>query len=212
MIVGSGLIASCLTDTRDRTFYAAGVSNSGCQDEAEFQRDWSRLNEHLDLPGQFVYVSTCSLADSVYVRHKHRCERLVHERGNFLICRLPIVSGVSTNPHTLLNFLNSRIARSEKFDLYPEARRNVIDVDEIAAIVRWLVKTGAHNETINVAAPFDFSMVEIVGEFERLHKKWARTVYHFGPSDKPIDTKRIARAPVNWGDDYLRDIIERRYG
>ena len=211
MIIGSGLIASCLKDERDAVFYAAGVSNSACRDEVEFQRDWSRLNENLDRPGQFVYFSTCSTADSDYVRHKHRCERLLHERGKFLICRLPIVSGRTTNPHTLLNFLNSRIARSEKFDLYPEARRNVIDTDEIATIVGWLLRTGAHNETINVAAPFDFSMVEIVGEFERLHKKWARTVDHFGAADKPIDTKRIQRAPVKWGDDYLRSAIEKRY-
>jgi len=147
----------------------------------------------------------------MYVEHKRQCEEMVRERGQYLICRLPIVAGVTTNPHTLLNFLHSRIARSEKFDLLPHARRNVIDVVEMGTIVNWLIKDGACDETVNVAAPMDYSMREIVSAFESLLQKPALVREHPGGEEPKIDVTRIADAPVAWGDDYLGAILWKRY-
>lgn len=212
MIVGSGLIAKALRDKQGVIQYAAGVSNSRCEDADEFDRDKQRLSEHLKLDGLFVYFSTCSEADTPYVKHKRECERMVEDRGNYLICRLPIVAGKTTNPHTLLNFLHSRIARSERFDLVPEARRNIIDTIDIGTVVRWLLKEGAKNETVNVAAPVDYSMKQIVGEFEQLLDK--RAVYRAQPggNEPPIDVSRIADSPVSWDGEYLGQILWKRYG
>ena len=50
-----------------------------------------------------------------YVRHKIEMERLVSDHAKFVIVRLPQVAGRTPNPHTLLNYLYARVARSEKF-------------------------------------------------------------------------------------------------
>ena len=211
MIVGSGLVASAMSDYPGVIQYAAGVSNSSCTDADEFQRDKDRLKAGLLRPGRFVYFSTCSEADSPYVAHKRECEAMVRERGDYLICRLPIVAGTTTNPHTLLNLIQDRIARSEAFDLWPDARRNIIDVIDIRAIVQWLLRCGASNETVNVAAPMDYSMREIVAAFEQLAGKPARVRIHAGGSADKIDVSRIEGAGVHWGRDYLESVLLKRY-
>jgi len=212
MIIGSGVIATALRDRTGVVQYAAGVSNSQCQDADEFKRDRDRLQSHLEDAGRFVYFSTCSNADNAYVAHKRQCEDMVRNRGGYLIVRLPIVAGKTTNPHTLLNFLNSRISRSELFDLVPEARRNVIDVIDMGIIVNWLIKSDAINETINVAAPMDYSMRDIVSSFEQLLGKRAVVREHPGGHEAPIDVSRIEDAPVCWDGDYLDGILWNRYG
>lgn len=212
MIVGSGVVAQCLDDRSDCILYAAGVSNSQCKDADEFLRDKQRLESHLHRDGLLVYFSTCSTAASDYVAHKRELETIIRARGNYLICRLPIVAGKTTNPHTLLNFLHSRIARSERFDLVPNARRNIIDTTDLSTVVRWLLRQGAKNETVNIAAPHDYSMREIVAEFEKALDKPAFVREHPGGEDPPIDVARIADAPVDWGGDYLGSIIRKRYG
>jgi nucleoside-diphosphate-sugar epimerase len=212
MIIGSGLVASGLHDMPGTVQYAAGVSNSRCEDADEFLRDKHRLAAHLSAPGLFVYFSTCSPMESAYVDHKRVCEQMVKDRGDYLICRLPIVAGKTPNPHTLLNFLYSRIARSEKFDLIPEARRNIIDMIDVSTIVRWLVKSGAKDETVNVAAPVDYSMRQIVGHFETLLNKPAFYREQPGGNEAPIDVSRIEDAPISWDGDYLGSILWKRYG
>ncbi|MCU0733796.1 MAG: hypothetical protein MUE84_19735 [Hyphomonas sp.] len=199
MIIGSGVVASCLDDRPGVVLHAAGVSNSRCEDADEFKRDRERLLSNLDRKGLFVYFSTCAASDSAYVTHKRELEALVKERGDYLICRLPIVAGKTTNPHTLLNYLHSRIARSERFDLIPEARRNIIDTTDIGTIVKWLIKTGAE-------------MRQIVAALEELTGKRAYTREHPGSPDLPVDVSRIKDAPVCWSGDYLGDVLRRYYG
>src|ERR1051326_3498083 len=146
MIVGSGLIArgflpyaQALGDT---CIYAAGVSNSSCSDASEFVRDRERLRQVLSSAPTsqlLVYFSTISIDDpasqrSKYIEHKRELEKLAQERRH-LIVRLPQTAGISPNPHTLLNYLYARISRSERFDLWRFATRNVIDIEDVARIV-----------------------------------------------------------------------------
>lgn len=212
MIVGSGVVASSLDNWTGVILYAAGVSNSRCTDADEFKRDQDRLRAHLGRPGLLVYFSTCATGDSPYVIHKRELEAMVKERGDYLICRLPIVAGKTSNPHTLLNYVHSRVSRSERFDVMPLARRNVIDVLDLSRIVKWLIKEGAENEVVNVAAPFDYSMAQIVTAFEDLTGKKAYTREHPGGDSYDIDVSRIKDAPVYFGGDYLGDILRRYYG
>ena len=51
MIVGDGLIAKALTDRKGVVFHAAGVSNSGCQDDTEFAREMGALMASCEQPG-----------------------------------------------------------------------------------------------------------------------------------------------------------------
>jgi hypothetical protein len=231
MIIGSGLIAMAFIDSgahtlRDTCFYAAGVSNSGCQDEREYLRERARLNAAMDgcrAGERFVYFSSCSIEDpasrdSAYVQHKIRMENLVRERrARHLILRLPQVAGNTPNPHTLLNYLHARIARSERFHIWGGATRNIIDVDDVVKITMDLIATeGANAETINIANPRSTVMTDIVHALERVLD--TRAVFDI--LDKgarvPIDTGRISasirRCAIAFGDAYLGNIVEKYYG
>jgi nucleoside-diphosphate-sugar epimerase len=211
MIIGSGMVASALDDRYSVVFYAAGVSNSGCTDEREYARDRARLESNLDRKGIFVYFSTASDTDSAYVRHKREMEALVKSRGDYLICRCSQIAGKTSNPHTVLNYLYARISRSEGFDYWTKARRNIIDVADVREITHWLLMNGAINETVNIAAPNDYSVVEIISAFEQLTGKNA----YARPVDKGdaqrIDTSRIDGAPVDFSGDYLGQVLRRYY-
>jgi hypothetical protein len=192
-------------------FYAAGVSDSTCTNTAEFIRERERLTEALKTDGLFVYFGTCSTDDTAYVRHKWEMEGLVRGRGNYLICRLPVVAGKSPNPHTLLNFLHARISRSEPFTLWTRARRNVIDVVDVGEIVRWVINDGVVNETIDVCAPFDYSIDQIVGAFEQLTGKKALAARVEHGSATITNRLRIAEVPIDFSGDYLGAVIRRYY-
>ena len=140
MIIGSGLLANAFLKSplniENVTIYAAGVSNSNCSDESEFKREHLRLVEALKKSPKnnvFIYFGTCSVYDPLvfktpYVIHKLEMEKIVHSHHSYHIFRLPQVAGETSNPHTLLNFLHARISRSEKFNLWENAERNIIDV------------------------------------------------------------------------------------
>ena len=214
VIIGDGMIGRAMADVhglRGTVVYAAGVSNSACVDEREFNRERQRLTEALQFPGLFIYFSTCSEEDRPYTHHKRAMEGLVKARGSYLIARLSIVAGKTPNPHTLLNFLYSRVARSERFTLRTLARRNVIDVRDVARVVDELVRAGTENETVNVAAPEDYGIREIVREFERICRKPA-IVDCVDEGDAPlIDTRRIADTVVDFSGDYLARTLRRYY-
>jgi nucleoside-diphosphate-sugar epimerase len=229
MIIGSGLLArafiSAFSYREDVCIYAAGVSNSKCTNANEFVRERQRLVDalqqakHVDA---FVYFGTCSVADpeahnTPYVQHKLAMEQLVGAHQRHLILRLPQVAGKTPNPHTLLNFLYAKIARSEAFILWRTAKRNVIDIDDIATITCQLIadKT-ARNVMLNIANPTSYPMAEIVVAMERVIGK--RAIYDIVEqgSEYPIDITTMLtaldRTTVKFGDDYLEQVIGKYYG
>jgi len=224
MLIGSGLLAKAFApafpDREDVCIYAAGVSNSGCTDKNEFERERKRLADVLRKAGQvdaFVYFGTCSVADpeaqyTPYVQHKLAMERLVSAHPRYLILRLPQVAGNTPNPHTLLNYLFARISRSESFKLWSKARRNIIDVYDVAAISNQLIDRNIlRNATINVANPVSYPMLDIVMAMEKaVGKRAIYEVFERG-SGYAIDIQAILpvldEAGVKFGTDYLERVI-----
>lgn len=230
MVVGSGLIAKAIVhhganSLGDTCFYAAGVSNSGCKDEKEFLRECKRLDAAMAgcaTSDRFVYFSTCSIEDpfsqdSEYVKHKIQMENRVRCRRRHLILRLPQVAGNTPNPHTLLNFLYTRMARSESFQIWGGATRNIIDVEDVAQIVMDLIVTeGVNAEIINIANPRTYTMLEIVRAMELTLR--CRAVYDIVDKGAAlsIDISRISasieRRKIMFGDGYLENTIKKYYG
>lgn len=229
MLIGSGLLASAFSAPfllHDRAcIYAAGVSNSGCTDVHEFDRERLRLTTALQQAKNmdvFVYFGTCSVGDpealdTPYVQHKLAMEQLASLHPRHLILRLPQVAGITPNPHTLLNYLYAKIARSEAFSLWKNAKRNIIDVDDVAAISRQLIANDmTRNITLNVANSTSYSMTEIVSTMENtVGKRAIYEVYEHG-SGYPIDVGPIFplldAAGVQFGKDYLKRVLEKYYG
>lgn len=229
MLIGSGLLAQAFaipfSQRNDVCIYAAGVSNSSCIDAQEFERERQLLSATLKQTkpvGFFVYFGTCSVVDpealnTPYVQHKLAMEQLVVAHPHHLILRLPQVAGKTPNPHTLLNFLYARISRSEVFNLWSKAKRNIIDIDDVAAIAgQFIADDSVQSVTLNIANPISYSMIDIVGAMERAVGK--RAIYYLVERDSEytIDTSAILpvfeSAGVEFGSDYLEKVMVKYYG
>lgn len=229
MIVGSGLLARTFgplySGRSDICIYAAGVSNSGCEDAHEFLREQQRVGEALSRSrhvAAFVYFGTCSAHDPEvsnrpYVQHKLAMEEMVRAHSRHVVLRLPQIAGKTPNPHTLLNYLYARISRSEAFKIWGGAKRNIIDVDDVASIARRLLADDSvRNTTVNIANPVNYSMAEIVEAMAGVVGK--RPIFEViqRGSDYPIDTgamrSALAESGVEFGENYLRKVIAKYYG
>ena len=229
MLIGSGLLAQSFavpfSQRDDICIYAAGVSNSTCVDVKEFEREQRLLSESLRQAmhvGIFVYFGTCSVADpevqnAPYVQHKLEMEKIVAAHPRHLILRLPQVAGRTPNPHTLLNYLYARISRSEAFDLWKNAKRSIIDIDDVVAIARkFILDKPAQYSILNIANPVSYSMIDIVHAMEGVLGK--RAVYYLVDrgTEYSIDTSAIEpmlkSAGVEFGGDYLLKVLKKYYG
>lgn len=228
MIIGSGLLATAMIPAfghrEDSVVYAAGVSNSHCDDPKEFSREEARLANALDKYGSadsFIYFSTCSAYDlesvnTPYVLHKMDMENMVRNHKGFLIVRLPQVAGITPNPHTLLNFLYGRLIRSERFTIWDKARRNIIDCSDAAIIVEALIKDDWRCQTVNVANDLDYSILEITRVFESVLNKVALydLVDRGGAYsiDTSLTTSYARAAGIRFDETYLERILRKYYG
>jgi nucleoside-diphosphate-sugar epimerase len=228
MITGSGLLAKAyahkFSQREDVWIYAAGVSNSACTLPDEFLRERLRLEEALQAARHspvFVYFSTCSIADpemlnTPYVQHKLAMEQIVADHPYYLILRLPQVAGHTPNPHTLLNFLYAHIARSEAFQLWSKAKRNIIDVDDVVTLSSQLIADDkCRKSTVNVANPVCYPMGDIIMTMEKVVGK--RAIYQVVDRGTayPIDTQfilpMIDKSGIEFDDSYLERVIKKYY-
>ena len=227
MIVGSGLIAGAF----EREFaggtgtlvFASGVSNSHEVDPQAFARE-ERLLRETTARGSMhvVYFSTCSILDterqqSPYVRHKVAMEDVVRELPAHSIFRLPQVAGRTSNPNTLLNFLRTRIASGDRFVVWKNAWRNIIDIDDVAAIAGHIVRgPGPHRRTMNIASPDGVRVIDLVRMFERLLGVTANYEEIDRGDFYPIDTAEAVRAAselgIQFGPDYAERVLGKYYG
>ena len=126
---------------------ASGVSNSTVTDVAQFEREETLLVNTLEEQGikRFVYFGTCSAVDpelsaSPYVRHKLKMERLIETHSvDYLICRLPQAVEHSGNKNTLMNRLYASIRNGQRFQLWRNAYRYIIDVNDVSAVASYMI-------------------------------------------------------------------------
>ena len=228
MIIGSGMMSRSFAGTLGEepgvVVYGAGVSNSRCTDQREFERERTRLAAALDAHAdadRFLYFSTCSiddreLRDSDYVCHKLRMEEMVRRHRAHLVFRLPQVAGRTPNPNTLLNYLYARIVRAERFVVWTRARRNIIDVEDVRRLALAFVDSGRRGATINLANEADAGMPEIVRTFERVTD--SRAVYdeveRGGSYRIDVSDQRslLRKAGVEFHPGYLEQVLRKYYG
>src|SRR3546814_13994321 len=99
-------------------------------------------------------------------------EALVAHHSGHIIVRLPQVAGRTPNLYTLLNFLHRHICRGERFTLYKNASRNIIDVDDVVTIVKALVLSkSVRGITLNVANPTSSPVSHLVATMEKVAGK-----------------------------------------
>lgn len=178
MVVGNGLIAqafSIFKDTEDVTIFASGVSNSNIVDTAELDREVGLLTKYLDRDACLVYFSTVSLYDSSvensqYIQHKKGIEALIASTcKKYIILRIPIVVGRSSNPHTLTNNLVNQIKGNSAIRVFKKASRYLMDIDSIVeTVVPIILNSKYHNSTWNICFNNRTNVEELVTSLEEI--------------------------------------------
>lgn len=226
MIIGNGLLANAFAPrfTCDLavTVFASGVSNSKETRAEQFERERKLLASALAAEQSLIYFSTCSvhdpeLAHTPYVRHKIGMEQLVLAGSSQnTVFRLPQVVGHSGNQHTLTNYLHDKISSGDPFQVWLNAKRNLIDVCDLADIASHLVTSRQASGTlVNIACPFSVSVLELVKIFEDLLHKQAN--YHAVAEGGvyEIETHRSQIAATELGitfdETYVRKLIGKYY-
>jgi nucleoside-diphosphate-sugar epimerase len=108
MIIGSGDIASVLTDREDVIFFVSGVSNSKETRESEFERE-KMLLYNTPKDKHLIYISTLSVyyQKTPYTEHKLEMERLISAYfPSFTIFRIGNITW-GKNPNTFINYLKA---------------------------------------------------------------------------------------------------------
>ncbi|WP_299176126.1 hypothetical protein [uncultured Chryseobacterium sp.] len=181
MIIGSGLIATALKkiDTESILFFASGVSNSQETRSSEFEREFNLLKNTLEKnKGKLIYFSTLSIhdqskQDSPYVLHKIKIENYIrNSTDDHLILRIGNIVGKGGNPNTLFNFLKNQIITHNKFVLHNNARRLLLDIDDVSRLLESCIHF--KNETINFAYPYYYDLKQIVGAIQKKTGKTAQ--------------------------------------
>lgn len=225
MIVGSGLVARAFApryaDDNSTVIFASGVSNSNEIDPAAFERERAMLTKHLANGDQrLVYFGSCNVLNanehSAYFRHKRAMETLVIESGRGTVLRLPQVVGRTLNPNTLTNFLRDCILQEQQLTLWTRAQRNLIDIDDVAAIATHILDAGNVPPVVAIASPWSLPMSRIVDLFEQVLNRRAHRVLVDRGEAMVIDStmsEQIARAiGIDFGPDYPLHVIQKYYG
>ncbi|MEN4950918.1 NAD-dependent epimerase/dehydratase family protein [Stenotrophomonas rhizophila] len=226
MIIGRGMVATAFApvwqDDRDVCILAAGVSNSREVDPAQFEREEVLVRSVLASDvRRVVYFGSCAVGnpnetESPYLIHKRRMEGLVIEDPRGRVLRLPQVVGHGGNPGTLTNFLSERISLGEYFEVWRNAERNLIDVDDVRALATHVIRSdGQYPRVVSLAAPISTPMLSIVHAMEESVGKAG----NYGLLDKgapfTIDADDCVRAAkdigIGFDENYYRRVIAKYY-
>ncbi len=225
MICGNGLIAQAFASTFDGKYgysiFASGVSNSREVNVSSFLREKKALTNFIERGHCPIYFSTCSIYDPIllkspYVQHKLEMEAICSYAESFLIFRLPQVVGKTDNPNTITNFLFNKIRVGSNFELWKNASRVLIDVDDVVSIVNYMIKSmSIHNKVINIAHDFPITVLRIVEIFESIMRVKANynlidtgCVYNF---DSTAAFKVAQKIGINFDDNYSEKLLYKYY-
>lgn len=211
MIIGRGLVATAFAGDwlQDETtaIVAAGVSNSAESDPAAFAREEALLAQVLATPElrRIVYFGSCAVGNPAerqtpYLQHKARMEARILADPRGQVFRLPQVVGAGGNPHTLTNFLRTRIESGESFDVWARAERNLIDIEDVAVLGTHVLRHPSdYPAMMSLADIQSTNMLDIVRSMERvLDRQGNYRIIDQGVTF-PIDTRDCQRAALSCG-------------
>ena len=174
MIIGNGVIAEALRGIevpQEVVVHAAGVSNSLCENPAEFNRDIKRIDLTLKLSKKVIYFSSqgcVNLKNSIpYYEHKRFIEnKILCNSDKHLIVRLPQFCSRTVNPKNLLSSLFLKLQNNETVTCYRNVSRNLITDEHLQKIFHLLLSTNLTGLR-SFCSPYDYKPIEIISEIER---------------------------------------------
>jgi nucleoside-diphosphate-sugar epimerase len=176
MIVGNGMIANAFLKysiDNNTIIFASGVSNSGETRESQFNREFELLKQFNVNKNHIIYFSTTSIYDNTlketsYIKHKNKVEDYIKENSySYNIFRLPIVVGNTNNSYTLIKFLYQKIINGDTIEVFSNACRSILDVDDLSFIVNQILKLGAFkNDILDIHLSPKANILEIIESLE----------------------------------------------
>jgi nucleoside-diphosphate-sugar epimerase len=171
MVIGNGLMGrtfSSFTEYDEVVIFASGVSNSKEQNDYEFEKETTLLNDTIskNKNKKLIYFSTVFIDNikSKYYTHKKNMETIIVEKcQNYLIVRLPQVVGYCGNSNNLFNFLKNKINCGDEIQIDKSAIRSLIDVDDVYKIVTNIIPKYS-NQILNLKGIEDVYVSDIVEE------------------------------------------------
>lgn len=228
MVIGRGIIANRFVDYSVQAKYlifAGSVNDSSVHDESIIREEEAAVRAALlDCPDiAFVYFSSCSILDhdvrhTPYVQHKIRMEKLIQESAkSFWIFRLPQVLGLFDSKSSLVNYLVDAISNQKSFELWENAQKNLIDIDDVHEIVNEVLKRKIGiNKIVNVASTHHTSVIQLVHDIENFFGVKANyesvnkgTNYDLDISEiKPV----LNGLNMSFGDGYISASLDKYFG
>lgn len=227
MVIGSGLVARRfeLYNSKDNFLvFASGVSNSKTKNPEAYNREIKLLKDSLQQYDTkiFIYFSTCSIYDlqereSIYVKHKLSIENLIQTQAKkYHIFRISNLAGKSSNPNTVLNFFFNHVKNGVNFDLWANACRNIIDIDDAYLIIDHILKNKFFpNQIINIANPEDYPVKKLITAIESFLNIRSNYIEIEKGSCFAIDTSSIhpliQELGIRFDPEYLSDLLNKYY-
>ncbi|MBQ0825048.1 NAD-dependent epimerase/dehydratase family protein [Streptomyces tagetis] len=238
-IVGRGFLARNLTPLAaahpSAVVFAAGVSSAHSTSETGFAREAALLYDVLDRcrarGRKLVYFSTCGgglygtgdgpslesgpvFPTTPYGRHKLAMEGVLRSSGvDALVLRLAYTVGREQRGHQLVPSLLRQI-RSGTVRVHRDARRDLVHVDDVVAVVDALLCRDTRNEVVNVASGFAVPVEDIVAHLESRLGTKAERDYADVTDDHAVSNAKLLRllppaARPGFHADYYRSVIDR---
>ena len=175
-IVGNGLIGREFRKVAHKyrdvevTVFASGVAKSDEKRSEEYDRELDMIAKEISKGDKIIYFSTCSILQksaSDYITHKRGMEKVLLESCECLIVRLPQVVGKNPNQNTVVEFFYRSLMHGKHFNIYAEAYRSLIDVEDVVRIVLTALNADINVGTvINISSGSQVLAIEIVRWFE----------------------------------------------
>ena len=142
MVIGNGLMARAFESyqaNNNVVIFASGVSNSTTNNFLEYNREFNLLKDIVTKYAHctIVYFSTLSVLDNsvknnYYVQHKLQMELYIAQHaGRYLIFRISNVVGITSNRHTIINYLVTAVLTNSPLEIWQKAQRNIIKVKDV---------------------------------------------------------------------------------
>ena len=178
-VIGNGLIGRTFkranTDVpiEPLIIIASGVSDSRCNDNAEYTREFDLvLKTCVDASVPVTYISTYSIHEqqtrsSKYIMNKLKCEKAVLDANKKnRILRLPNVVGAGGNQNNILHFLIDKIRSQSHFELFKGVHRNFIDVEDIPKFLAFALTNHPNVRIYEMVHPKSYAAIEILKVLE----------------------------------------------
>ena len=227
MVIGNGLVAKrfeSYSGDNDFLVFASGVSNSKTKDPEAYKREMKLLKDSVYQHNTktLIYFSTCSIYDpqetsSAYVKHKLEIENFIKTHTKqYHIFRVSNLAGKSNNPNTLLNFFFNHLKNGVNFDLWTNACRNIIDIDDAYTIIDHILKNNLFpNQVINIANPANDPVKKIIETIETVLNIRSNYIEIDKGTCFDIDISPlqyiIQQLGIRFDTGYLRNILNKYY-